>query len=112
MRPSSPVPIYVGIAVTALGLLSILVAWSKTATTDAVALQVPYLLSGGLVGIALVMIGLTLTVVQSRRIEGQQQAEQVLQVAAAIAALHEQLLPTDDDALSVKSGLEKHKSRA
>lgn len=103
MRPTSPVPIYVGVALTCLGVLAIVMAWSRAAAIDAVALQVPYLLSGGLVGIALVMIGLTTVVVQSRRIEGVQQSEQVLQVAAAVAALREHLAPSDDDALSVAS---------
>lgn len=101
MRPTSPVPIYAGVGVVVVGFLLIVYAWARVAGEEFVPLQLPYVVSGGLTGIALVLVGLTVVAVQSRRIEGTERARQIEQVAAAVAALRETLAPTDDDLLSV-----------
>ena len=75
----SPVPTYAGIAVAALGFALIAFAWSKVAgIADNVALQMPYLVSGGLTGLGLVMVGVTIVNVAAKRRDGllrQQQTE-------------------------------------
>lgn len=101
MRPTSPLPIYVGIGVTLVGFLLIGLAWAQIAGRQDVPEQLPYLAGAGLAGIGLILVGLTLTAIQSRRIEGAERARQIQQVTASVSALHELLAPTDDDRLSM-----------
>jgi hypothetical protein len=67
LRPLSPVPTYLGVAVAALGFVLIAVAWGKVAGQTNVGLQMPYLVSGGLTGLALVMVGVTVISVAAKR---------------------------------------------
>lgn len=67
LRPLSPVPTYLGAAVAALGFVFIAVAWGKVAGQTNVGLQMPYLVSGGLTGLALVMVGVTVISVAAKR---------------------------------------------
>jgi hypothetical protein len=55
--------------VLGLGLLSILFAWNGAAGEPFVAAQIPYLVSGGFIGLSLVAVGCTMLVVQSARID-------------------------------------------
>ena len=75
----SPLPTYAGIAIAAIGFALIAFAWSKVAgIADNVALQMPYLVSGGLTGLGLVMVGVTVVNVAAKRRDGllrQQQTE-------------------------------------
>ncbi|MBK5306145.1 MAG: hypothetical protein JJD92_05605 [Frankiaceae bacterium] len=75
----SPIPTYAGIAIAAAGFVLIAYAWSKVAgIADNVALQLPYLVSGGLTGLGLVMVGVTVVNVAAKRRDGllrQQQTE-------------------------------------
>ena len=52
-----------------LGLLSILFAWNGASGEPYVAAQMPYLVSGGLLGIALVGIGCTMMMIQAARVD-------------------------------------------
>ena len=56
-----------GLACIAVGLLIIGLAWNGAASIDFVSGQVPYLLSGGAVGLGLIMLGAALVVVQNGR---------------------------------------------
>jgi hypothetical protein len=67
LRPLSPVPTYVGVVVAALGFALILVAWGQVAGETNVGLQMPYVVSGGLTGLGLVMVGLTTISVAAKR---------------------------------------------
>lgn len=100
MRPSSPAPIYTGIGVTVAGFLLLVFAWSKVAGQEFVPLQMPFLVSGGFTGLALVMVGLVLVNVGVRRLDTARRGRETERVIAAVAALREALQPTDDDALS------------
>ncbi len=52
-----------------LGLLAILFAWNGIAGEQLVAAQIPYLVSGGFIGLGLIAIGCTMMVVQAARID-------------------------------------------
>ena len=54
LEPSSLVPTYVGIAVVAIGFALIGIAWAKVAALTNVALQLPYVVSAGISGLAVV----------------------------------------------------------
>ena len=67
LRPLSPTPIVLGVVLVAIGFGIVAVAWGKVAGESAVALQLPYILSGGVFGLATVMVGCTVVSVASRR---------------------------------------------
>jgi hypothetical protein len=52
-----------------LGLLAILFAWNGAAGEPYVAAQIPYLVSGGLIGVSLVGVGCTLMIIQAARVD-------------------------------------------
>ncbi len=62
-------PLSVGLALVLLGLVLVFFAWNGAAGRDFVEGQFPYLISGGLTGLALVGLGLTVIMVQSFRRE-------------------------------------------
>jgi uncharacterized membrane protein len=56
-----------GIGFCVAGFLLVFLGWNGAASTDRVSSQVPYLVSGGFAGLALVILGVGLLVVQSNR---------------------------------------------
>lgn len=95
LRPLSPVPTYIGIAVAALGFVLILFAWGQVAGEVNVALQMPYLISGGLTGLALVMVGVTIVSVAARRRDAALREQQTALLADALRELSAALDPED-----------------
>lgn len=84
----SPVPTYVGIAIAALGFVLIAFAWGKVAgIADNVALQLPYLVSGGLTGLGMVMVGVTIVNVAAKRRDAQERQQQTQLLADALTEL-------------------------
>ncbi len=60
-------PVAVGVALVVAGFVALFLAWNGAADKDYVEGQLPYLISGGLVGVSLVGAGLTVINVQARR---------------------------------------------
>jgi hypothetical protein len=88
----SPVPTYVGIAIAVIGFGLIAYAWGKVAgIADNVALQMPYLVSGGLTGLGLVMVGVTMVNVAAKRRDAQLRRQQTQLLADALAELRNAL---------------------
>ena len=87
LQPLSPVPTYAGIAVAALGFVLIAIAWGAVAGETNVALQMPYLVSGGIAGLALVMVGLTIVSVAARRRDALLREQQTRLLADALREL-------------------------
>ena len=87
LRPLSPVPTVTGVVVCAFGLLLIAVAWSQVAGEADVSRQVPYLVSGGIFGLALVLIGLTTVNIASKRRETALREQQAELLADAVDQL-------------------------
>ena len=97
VSPLSPAPTYAGIIVAAAGFALIFYAWSKVAgIADNVALQMPYLVSGGLTGLGLVMVGVTVVNVAAKRRDGLLRQQQTELLADA---LHELRTALDDGPL-------------
>lgn len=90
---SSPsfVPTYVGIGVVAIGFVLIAVAWAKVAGLADVASQLPYLVSAGITGLALVMVGLVVINVAAKRQDGDELARQVERLAGVVEDLQRAL---------------------
>lgn len=89
--------VWVGVALVAAGLVAIFYSWSKVAAVTNVAQQMPYLVSGGLAGLALVILGATAIDVSVRRQDSRERKYQHVQITRTLDELL-QLLEADDDA--------------
>ena len=78
----------VGLAFCIGGFVAIGVGWSGAAGKDCVECQMPYLLSGGAVGIGLIVFGVGMMVMAQLRTEGRRLADRFEQVRSSA-------LPTD-----------------
>lgn len=67
LAPDSAVPTWIGLGAAAFGLALIAYTWGRVAGTLSVALQLPYIVSGGLIGIALVVVGAAIISLSARR---------------------------------------------
>lgn len=79
---------YLAVALLAGGFVAIVLGWNGAAGLDRVPGQLPFLISGGLAGLALVIVGAALAVVQELRratVRVLQKLEEVGSVAAAAA---------------------------
>lgn len=79
--------VWFGLLVVAAGFGLIAFTWGKTAGLVNVAEQVPYLVSGGLVGLGLIMTGLLFISLSVRRREAIDRARQLDRVREAVAQL-------------------------
>ena len=93
LRPLSPVPTYLGIAVAAIGFVAVLFAWGQSAGETNVALQIPYLISGGMVGLGLIMVGVTIVNVAAKRRDALLREQQTELLASALRELSTALDP-------------------
>jgi len=91
LAPSSPIPVIVGIVVVGVGFLLIAIAWSRVAAQLNVALQLPYLVSAGITGLALVMVGLLVVNLSVKRQEADERRQQLEQLAEILEDLKRQL---------------------
>lgn len=105
MRPPKSALLYGGIAVAAAGFALIAFTWIQVAPLESVALQIPYLVSGGLTGLGLVIVGATTVNIHAKRREGaerERQAQQLLeilrQVTVALDLPQPEGSPATDDA--------------
>lgn len=67
MRTWAKSSLYLSVGLIAVGFLLIFLAWNGAAEKDFIQGQFPYLLSGGLSGMGLILCGLTLVATQSFR---------------------------------------------
>jgi uncharacterized membrane protein YidH (DUF202 family) len=87
VRAVPGVGIWIGVTLCALGMLLIVVAWGSTADTTDVALQVPYVVSAGLTGLGLVVVGVAVAFVVAQRRDAEARAEQVRELTATLAEI-------------------------
>lgn len=80
MRPVRSTVTYLGITITAAGFVLILYSWGKIAGQTSVPFQLPYLVSGGLTGLGLIMVGLTLVNIQAKRHDAAARERQITHV--------------------------------
>jgi len=81
LRPSSPVMTYVGIAVSIVGFVLIVIAWAAVAGKAEVYLQVPYVVSAGFSGLGLIIAGVTIVNVATRRRDEAERSRQMDRLA-------------------------------
>ena len=91
LDPTSPVLTWIGLGLATLGFLVIAYAWGKVAALLDVSLQMPYVVSGGLSGLGLVMVGMTVVNVAARRQDAAERARQAEELQAVLRELRETL---------------------
>ena len=78
---------YAGIAVMVLGGALIVLAWGRVAGVTDVALQVPYVVSAGCLGLAFVAIGLAVVSIAAKITDGRARAAQIAELQETLAAI-------------------------
>ena len=86
MRNLTKSPLYTAVALVALGFVLIFFGWNGAAGKDYTQGQIPYLISGGIAGLALVLCGLAVVVVQAVRRESVLLASKLDRLAEALGA--------------------------
>jgi hypothetical protein len=87
MRGASRLPTFIGRILIAVGFVMILFAWEGAAGLDYITGQFPYLLSGAIPGLALIIIGAGLEYVQAVRQFTAQRARQMAELNLAVVKL-------------------------
>jgi hypothetical protein len=73
-----------GVGICLLGFAFIFFGWNGAASSDRVPSQFPYLISGGLTGLALVVLGGALILVETSRAERERLRSEIAELRAAI----------------------------
>jgi hypothetical protein len=82
---------WVGVVLSAIGLVLIAVAWGRTAGLVNVALQVPYVVSAAFTGLGLVVVGLAIVSISSKRADSEERTRQIRELREALADLRQTL---------------------
>jgi apolipoprotein N-acyltransferase len=80
---TNPAAVWIGIAVAGVGFVLLGIAWAQVAGETQVYLQLPYLVSAGMTGLGLIMVGLTLINVSTKRrdaLERERQMDQLVNI--------------------------------
>ena len=84
LRAESPALTWIGLLVAAAGFILIGIAWSQVAGETQVYLQLPYLVSAGLSGLGLVMVGVTIVNISAKRRDAVERARQTDQLVSIL----------------------------
>jgi hypothetical protein len=96
MQQKAPLAIYAGLGLSLVGFVLIAVAWNGAADLDYVQGQFPYLISGGLTGMGLIVVGVGMIIIQTMRAEADDRAAQMDELNDALHQLRVALAPTDE----------------
>ena len=89
--PDSRLPVYLGVALCAAGFVLLGIGWANVAGLADVWKQMPYLLSAGLPGIGLIMVGLVVINVAAKRQEATERRRQLGELTEAMRELRRAL---------------------
>jgi uncharacterized membrane protein len=90
-----------GVLLCLAGFVLIFLGWNGAASVDRITAQFPYLISGGIAGLALVILGAILISVDTRREDGQRVEAMLAQVRDALARLAP---PAEEEAVDSGTG--------
>jgi hypothetical protein len=96
LRPASPAPVWIGLALVTAGFAVLAFTWAKVAGLLDVALQVPYLVSGGSGGTSLVIAGLAIVHTAVRRREQARRHRSLERLADSLAELRGALARSEE----------------
>jgi hypothetical protein len=96
MDRQTQVATYAGILIAAVGFLVIALAWNGAASLDYFPGQFPFLISGGMTGIGLIIVGVTIMIIQTVRRDGQERTAQLDRLAATVTELKTRMSAPDE----------------
>lgn len=99
LRPAAPTWVWLSVVVAVVGFVLIAVAWGAVSDESEVYRQLPYVVSGGIVGMAMVMVGLTVLNVATRQRDAAERERQIDRLVDVIEDLRLELR----DALTTSS---------
>jgi hypothetical protein len=82
---------WLGVAVSAAGLVLIAIAWGRTAGLTNVALQTPYVISAGFTGLGLIVVGLTLVSISAKGADAAERSRQLRELREVLVDLRQQI---------------------
>lgn len=91
LRSVPNVGTWAGVVVSAVGLVLIAVAWGRTAGETLVGLQVPYVVSAGFTGLGLVVVGLAIVSIDTKRADSAERTRQIRELREALVDLRQTL---------------------
>ena len=91
LRPGTPAWTWAGVGVTVVGFVLIAIAWGQVAGEADVFLQMPYVVSAGLVGLAVVMVGVAVLGIGARQRDALDNDRQIEQLVSVLTELKEAL---------------------
>ncbi|CAB4733817.1 MAG: hypothetical protein F2667_14440 [Actinobacteria bacterium] len=95
--PASPsAAVWAGLAVVAFGFGTILFSWIKVAATLDVGRQMPYVVSGAITGVGLIVVGIALVDMAVRRQDRQERRQQLAVMSTLLVELRAAVDPTTD----------------
>jgi hypothetical protein len=95
LHPDGPALVWLGLGAAAAGFVLIAIAWGQVAGETQVYLQLPYLVSGGLSGLGLIMVGVTVVNVAAKRRDARARQRQIDQLVSILEEVKAVL--TDDE---------------
>lgn len=87
LRATPHLVTWIGVGVTTIGLILLVVAWGKVAGLTNVGLQMPYLVSAGFTGVALVLVGLTIVNIDAKRADAAARTAQLVELRGLLTEL-------------------------
>jgi len=82
---------WVGVLLSAAGLVLIAVAWGRVAGLTNVGLQMPYVVSAGFTGLGLVAVGLAVVSISTKRDDAAERSRQLRELREVLADLRAEL---------------------
>lgn len=87
LRPGPATATYIGVALCALGFAVLAFSWVQVAGQSEVFRQLPYLLSGGCVGLGVILVGVTTVNVAAKQADAAARAREAEQLTQTLAEL-------------------------
>jgi hypothetical protein len=78
---------WAGLLIAAAGAVLLVVAWARTAALTDVGLQVPYVVSAGLTGLGLVVVGMTVVSISAKVEDARERRRQLGELRELLAEL-------------------------
>ena len=97
VSPGSRAVIYLGLLVIVGGFGLIVFTWSKVAGTLSVGLQLPYLASGGFVGLGLVVVGVGIISIGVKRRDNFGRLRQIEKLSTTMESIEKAVTGTPDE---------------
>jgi uncharacterized membrane protein YidH (DUF202 family) len=82
---------WVGIGMITIGVILIVVAWAQSSGETQVARQLPYLMSGGVTGLGLIVVGVAIVSLDAKARESRLRTDRADSLASSLAAVQRAL---------------------